>query len=242
MTTPPRDEPPIDLAAFAECLILGGMAAMLATKVWRGTVVFYIHPRFTWLVIVAAVLLAALAVRRMRSIFRQPGALSAGRAMSSVALASAVILGSAVPARPLGAATFEFGDMSFRSRNDALTVVGARTEGWNLAQWAVVASRDDATTLATLAVDVTGFVVHDTRLPGQHFVVARYVVACCTADGTGVGLIVRWPDGTNLTPDTWVRVRGTIVAEPLDGTTEPVVAADDVRVIDAPDNPYLSPP
>jgi uncharacterized repeat protein (TIGR03943 family) len=242
MTVSRRDEPPIDLAAFAECLILGGMAAMLATKVWRGTVMFYIHPRFTWLVVIAAVVLAALAVRRMRGIFQGPAALPAGRVMSSVALASAVILGTAVPVRPLGAATFDPADMRLRGRDSALTVADGRTAEWNLAQWAVVANRDDADALAASPVDVTGFVVRDTRLTEQHFVVARYVVACCTADGTGVGLIVRWPAAASLAPDTWVRVRGTIVAEQLDGGREPVIAADDVRVIAAPANPYLSPP
>jgi uncharacterized repeat protein (TIGR03943 family) len=96
-------------AAFLEALILFGTGVMLLSKVASGHLVYYVHPRYSPVVVACAAALlvlafarawAASAVREMTPEHSGPG----GRlGVRRFALALPLLLAVAAPARPLGA-------------------------------------------------------------------------------------------------------------------------------------------
>lgn len=93
--------------------------------------------------------------------------------------------------------------------------------------------------------DVIGFVYPDPRLPAGHVLVARFTVACCVADASAIGMVVRIPDsalnGETTVSDQWVRVRGPVQIFELDGHRIPLILAERIDPAAEPDQPYLFP-
>jgi uncharacterized repeat protein (TIGR03943 family) len=230
-------EPPLQWPALIETVLLGSAAAMLLSKTARGALVFYIHPRYTWLVVVAALILGLLALARARAIFAANVEPGSGQPSSYLVVALAVLLGTLVPARPLGANTVSASMLGARSGAVAQLPQGD-SRSWDLLQWSIARSVE-GTTLAGKPVDVVGFVFHEPGAAADRFVVARYVLTCCTADGSATGMPVIWQGGTELPADTWVRVSGTIGSVTRNGTPEPAIIAEQVELVPQPKMPYL---
>jgi uncharacterized repeat protein (TIGR03943 family) len=231
---------PLHWPVLIEAVLLGGAAAMLLAKVQSGALVYYIHPRYTPLIVGCAAALALLAASRLRTLFAASTKQGHGLRWRYLLVALPLLFGTLVPARPLGAgslssATF---DVVAAPRTDALG--DDNTRQWNLFQWVVALSvRDDE--LVGREADVVGFVYHDPQRPLDGFFVVRYVITCCTADGSGAGLPVVWHGGAALPADGWVRVRGTIGAITVGEHVTPVLIAMGVETVARPDNPYLYP-
>ncbi|HMO58631.1 MAG TPA: TIGR03943 family protein [Roseiflexaceae bacterium] len=238
-TVQPADRP-INWAALIETALLGSLAAMLLTKVLRGVMIFYIHPRYTPLVAAAALVVALLAYVRMRAIFESAAEPLGKRAVAYAALALAVALGTLVPARPLGAGTLSSSGLDAGRSANADLIADGRTAEWDLLQWSIAFSIYGAgEPLLGSPVDVVGFVFYDAQLAGDGFIVARYVISCCTADGSGAGMPVAWQGGVALPTDSWVRVRGTLGARERNGIAEPILLAESIEPVAQPRNPYL---
>lgn len=62
---------PLNYTAITEVLLLGGTALLLLVKWLRGQIPFYIHPRYTALVVVAGVILLLMAIVRARAIYAE---------------------------------------------------------------------------------------------------------------------------------------------------------------------------
>jgi putative membrane protein len=230
----------LNWAALIEAVLLGGAAAMLLAKAQSGALVFYIHPRYTPLIVGCVVALALLAASRLRALFVAPVGLSHGLRGRYLLLALPLLLGTVVPARPLGAGSLSSAafDSIAPARADALDDEDMRE--WNLFQWAVALSvRDDE--LQGREADVVGFVYHDPQRPLDGFFVVRYVITCCTADGSGAGLPVVWRGAAALPADGWVRVRGKIGTVALGEHVTPALIATEVEPVARPVNPYLYP-
>jgi uncharacterized repeat protein (TIGR03943 family) len=206
----------------------------------RGALDFYIHPRYTVLVLLAALVLFLMGGVRLRDLF----APRAGQRLTALhlMLAMPLLLGVLVPAQPLGADTLAGRGLDLTNAPvlSQQTVEGNPTD-WNLLEWTTALSlRGDE--LRGEPVDVVGFVFQDEGVGRDAFYVARYVITCCAADGTAAGLPVQWPDGDTLPANTWVRVQGTLATITTgDGQTRPAVAADNVEPIEQPESPYLFP-
>jgi uncharacterized repeat protein (TIGR03943 family) len=237
MVAPRHAEPPLQWPALIETVLLGSAAAMLLAKATRGALVFYIHPRYTWLVVVAGVLLALLALVRSRAIFEPAHAPPAGQTTSYVILALAVLLGTLVPAKPLGASTLSSTTLGVRTGAVAALPQGDSRQ-WDLLQWSIARSVEGEA-LVGKPVDVVGFVFHEPDAGDDRFVVARYVLTCCTADGSGVGLPVVWPGGATLSSDAWLRVAGTIGRDTRAGAAQLAIIAERVELVPQPRMPYL---
>lgn len=93
------------------------------------------------------------------------------------------------------------------------------------------ALQDPDRSLDGVPVRVVGFVVPDED--GDGYLLSRFTVACCAADATAYTTRVTGDGGRAA--DTWVEVTGRW--EPGDGEV-PVLVADDVTVVPAPEEPY----
>lgn len=232
---------PINYRALNEVLLLGGIAALFLIKWLRGQLDFYIHPRYTALIVVSAVILLLMAGVRLRGIFAERAAGPVGWVY--VFLALPLLLGTLVPAQPLGANTLASRGGEPSSAINLVnrqTIATGDSSGWNLLEWSVTLSTSDGE-LEGKPVDVVGFVFQDDVLGANHFYVARYVVTCCAADGVSVGMPVLWEGGEALSADSWVRVRGTLSSTLVAGVEQPAIAATSVEPVSQPKNPYLYP-
>ncbi|NOK59218.1 MAG: hypothetical protein GFH27_549283n321 [Chloroflexi bacterium AL-W] len=233
-------ERPINWAALIETFLLGGAGAMLLTKALRGVLVFYIHPRYTILVVACGLILLLIAGVRMRGIFgRSPESIRHhyGRYML---LAIPILLGTVVPAQPLGANVLSSTTLGLNIAPSIDLLNDNNTHEWNLLQWSMALSvRGDQ--LDGRSADVVGFVLQDDQLERGEFFVARHVISCCTADSNGVGLPVVWSDDTALPDNTWIRVQGQIRETTINGEVRPAILATSVEVVEQPTNPYIYP-
>lgn len=232
--------PTLNAIALTEALVLGGTAALLLVKWLRGQIPYYIHPRYTLLVVVAGAILLLMAAVRARGIFDERP--SGGPGWVYLLLATPLLFGALVPARPLGADTLagrgtELNQVATTGRAAQLA---RDSSTWNLLDWGSALSvRGDE--LIGQPADVVGFVFHGDGAGPDAFYVVRYVVTCCAADGAGVGLPVVWADGHTLPENGWVRVAGNIDRATVGGAEQLVLRAASVEPVPQPESPYLYP-
>lgn len=157
-----------------------------------------------------------------------------------------VILGLAVPPRPLGASALENREVVLSVEGSALPAsvqAAAKAAGERnmLDWWRAFQGTDDYASFTNQEVRVIGFVYKDPRYGEGHFLSTRFVVSCCVADAAVVGLVVRWPDSAELADDTWVEVSGKFAPSDLENWKPPLLIAESVTPVDAPAQPYLYP-
>lgn len=88
-------------------------------------------------------------------------------------------------------------------------------------------------------VKVEGFVVHAPNLPPNYFIITRFVITCCAADAYPVGLPVKLSgDRTTYPADSWQEISGEMITETLDNKRQLVIAAQGIKKIPQPQNPF----
>lgn len=229
---------PINRVVLAEVLLLGSLGALLLIKWLRDQLVFYIHPRYTALMVVAGIVLLLMAATKLRAVFSAQAAHM--HSWAYLLLAVPLLLGTLVPAQPLGTGALAGRGLETSNAGSRNTSLGDDPTQWNLLEWSTALSiRDEELDGTPIAVD--GFVYQDASIGPDAFFVVRYVLTCCAADGAGVGLPVLWSDGETLLNDGWVRVSGQVVTAELNGVRQPAIQATAVEPISQPENPYLYP-
>jgi putative membrane protein len=88
-------------------------------------------------------------------------------------------------------------------------------------------------------MELTGFIHRTEHMKKDETVVARFAVACCTADATVFGLDVKGSMVNNYTKDTWVKVQGTIDQMELDGMMVPMLHVEKIEKVKAAKDPYV---
>ena len=71
--------------------------------------------------------------------------------------------------------------------------------------------------------------------PSSGFTLVRFLMFCCAADATPLGIPVVWEKSADFKQDAWVRVNGKLVFGP-DGVK---LTVEEVTVLPAPSDPYL---
>lgn len=214
------------------------LSALLLVRTILGQMALYIHPRYDILLYLCGIVLFFMA---LVCIIQR-------HALPPFALAFVLIplaLGLAVPPRPLDANAISTRLTSLNrvaqrpNTSAAILAAPQDTTQWNLYDWAVAMSID-TTPLVDQAVLVEGFVVRPPDMPqaATEFMLARYVLTCCTADAGGVGMPVAWTNAASLNNDQWVRVAG-VIARHADGQI--FIVAQQITPIEIPRKPYLSP-
>lgn len=231
---------PTNHPALIEAALLGGFGALLLLHAWRGTLVYYIHPRYIPLVVATGTLLLLATLARLRASVSHANLSRPHQPLGYLLLAIPLAIGFLVPVRPLGADALVGTALQTGETVRPAIAPGDDSREWNLLQWATAVQLRGAEVQGR-EVDAIGFVYRDPARPLDGFSLGRMVIVCCVADGSAVGLPVAWPGGAALTPDTWVRVRGTIGMSTFGGREEATVLASAVEVIPRPANPYLYP-
>ncbi|WP_379137170.1 TIGR03943 family putative permease subunit [Paenibacillus sp. sgz500958] len=87
---------------------------------------------------------------------------------------------------------------------------------------------------------VTGFLYPDvTGRSAENFAVSRFLVQCCTADATPLGIIVDPGTQISLPTDTWIEVRGKLQIARHNDQQIMQIAADSVIPVPQPSTPYI---
>lgn len=237
-------------------LLLVALGLYLYTRLTSGVIEFYIHPRFISLVLLASVGLLIVAA----SFFlRQQGANehddhSHGHDdhghlswLGLFVIAVPVILGLLVPPQPLGAAAVgnrevQVGNLSSiappRSDERMGLIAGER----NILDWLTNFQRNpDDTIFNDAEANVTGFLYRDERFAANEFMLARFVVSCCVADASPIGLIVHSDEAAGFADDQWLQVRGHFLVGKFINAEMPILIADVISPIEQPKQPYLYP-
>ena len=157
-----------------------------------------------------------------------------------------LILGLFVPANPLSASSVNNRGMSVSAPaslgNATDKTLGVAPDDRTVLDWIKVFNYEkDVSRYIGQQANVIGFVYHDERLNQQQFMVSRFAITCCVADAFAIGMVVNWDDSPQLTDNTWVDVKGTIDQTDMDGNKAPMIHAQSVTPVAAPEQPYVYP-
>lgn len=257
------------MQTILKAFILIATGLFLYSRVLNDSILFYINQRFITLTVAASIgfILVAVSYYR-RSLVQAPahehdhdhehdhehehehahggddhdhGNLSW---LGWLIVAIPVVFGLLVRPQPLGASA-----VSNREVNvSALTSVTApESDGRinlqvgekTIVDWLVDFQHQEPAAFVGEEAYIVGFVYRDERFAADSFMVGRFILSCCVADASPVGLIVRWPEAQEFDADQWVEVRGHFEVGNFDGLELPVLVADEIIPVDAPANPYL---
>lgn len=224
-----------------QALILVLLGLFLLNKVFNLTVLWYIHPRFLPLTLFAAIGLIWLAYLLQRSQPRMHGDESV---LPLLILSIPLVLSLLIPVHPLETSAIESkwisGAPSSPSTSSASHQQELPSTERTILDWLRAFDQaDHPSVYVGQPAEVVGFVYHDPRLPEGQFLLSRFTFSCCVADATAIGVIVEWPQPSDLPNDTWVRITGPVRVGHLDSQLVPLVQAHTVEAIPEPEQPYL---
>ncbi|HVN55578.1 MAG TPA: TIGR03943 family protein [Anaerolineaceae bacterium] len=252
-------------------LIFLGWAFFLVQKIESGEILFYINQRYILLVFLGALAflgfgLATLVKAQKNanplaaahhhqdadpaengSAHHHPGSPGGVPAWGTLVLAVPLLLGLVIPSRPLGSSAMSNRGVNaaaplIRKSNGPVTSLTQSTTDRSVLDWvSLFSSASDPGIYQGQAARVTGFVFHDPRLPKSQFFVSRFVITCCVADASALGILVDWNAAEKLPENGWVEVKGSIFTATVSGQVLPGIHAQAVETIPTPDQPYLFP-
>ncbi|MDU4962155.1 MAG: TIGR03943 family protein [Sporomusaceae bacterium] len=103
----------------------------------------------------------------------------------------------------------------------------------------ITAIYEDTEKFLDREIELAGFVYRPDQLAPQQFMLARFEISCCAADGVPSGLIVDWPQSLDYANDDWLHVRGRLRQGEYQGIPIPVLTALSVARIAPLPNPYV---
>ena len=243
----------VRLYRFLQAFILLALVLFIGFKLFSGTLSLYINMQYMPLTVFGIIMLAIMTF----VVIRYPGLESdehghhdAGHQhnispSALIILIIPLLIGVLIPVHPLDATA-----ASTRGMNVSAPLVGSSqtrefqsaADTRNILDWIVIFnSTNDLSPYVGQMARVTGFVYHDPRLPANQFIVSRFVITCCTADASAIGMIVNWNQSADLKESSWVEVKGPVQASKLGGQSIPLIEASYVQSTPQPDQPYLYP-
>lgn len=239
------------LLKVALLLLLG---VYLYSRLLNDAIYFYINERFVSLTLLAA---AGLVLVGASYLFR-PSPDGGGHHhdhgaaswVSLLIIAAPIVLGWLVPPEPLGAAALGNRELNVGGRDGSGAIASIAPAGNRVAasgekdilDWLTAFQHQpDPGAFTGEEAQVTGFVYRDDRFRPGTFLVARYVVSCCVADASPVGLIVQADTADSLSADQWVKITGRFEPGAFGEHQVPLLVAAEVTPTEPPAQPYLYP-
>jgi putative membrane protein len=239
-----------------KALLLIGLGFFLYSKIANGTLYFYISERYAWLTMLAFIGLIIVGLSYRRGADDADGhehhdhdhhdhnhGLTWGGALL---VALPIILGLLVPPQPLGASALSTREINVGSVDSVMPGVVRRIEqkaaiDRNILDWVTAfrTSRNSGEVFEGVEANLVGFVYFEENQAEGSFWLARFVVGCCVADATPAAVVVRSHQHEDLKDGDWVRVGGHFSEDA--GAQAPVLMAETVEFVPAPNQPYLYP-
>jgi len=225
-----------------------------------GRVTIYVNQSFQWLAGFAGVAFLALGIVGIVELMRLPppnaidalerdpkahihGTVPSWPVLTIIAVPLA--LGILVPARPLGASAVNADGLttSLAVSQQGGATFSIQPSERNMMDWLrAFGNSANLDEFNGQQAEVIGFVYHDVRLDDKtQFFAMRFIVSCCVADATSIGLVVESPEAARYTSDGWVKVTGKFQAKEVAGQQTPVLIADSIESVEQPEHPYLYP-
>ena len=247
------------LYRYFQGFLLIALGIFLTSKIVSGKLIWYIHPRFIPLTVLAVIVLLLIGLVVFLAGVRtgkdhNPGSEeeddpnhehtpSAWR-LAIVTLPLAI--GVLIPAHPLTASAMPGKGISstapIATGGNATIQFGQAADTRNILQWnGLFNSNADPGTYLGQNANVIGFVYHDSHLNDGQFLVARFALVCCPADAFAVVMVVNWSQSASLSTNQWVKVKGPVGSVQLNGQTLPSIQAASVDLVDPPPQTYLYP-
>ena len=104
----------------------------------------------------------------------------------------------------------------------------------NIKQILVIAKQEPEK-IEGLQISTEGFAYYEPTQPPGSFMLVRFLITCCAADATPLGIEVRTQKTVQFPPDTWVKVQGTAKME----NNKPIITQSIVTPVSKPSNVYL---
>jgi uncharacterized repeat protein (TIGR03943 family) len=240
-----------------QALLLLGMSIFLGSKAASGQLTFYINQRFVPLTIFGVVFLALLAqtifteIKRSRQHDVEHDHEHDDHDHAPIAsnlwfMLVPLLIGVLIPARPLDSSALTTKGFNTNaplvSGDSSAQLFETDSEERNILDWLKLFNYDrDVSKFYGQKASVIGFVYFDEALHEKQFLVSRFVVSCCSADAYALGMAVNWDEAAALEQDSWVLVKGTVNSVTLDGVVVPLIEAESVQAVPAPEQPYLFP-
>lgn len=228
-----------------KALLLIGMGLFLYSRYWLGTLSFYINTRFAWFTVFAA---AGLVIVGLSYLYYQEGHQHGRLTWAGIGLIIApILLGLIIPPRPLGAAAMSNREINLETITsvtppESTTLIQRPSHTYNILDWLLAfRSTSDPSTFAEQRAKVVGFVYRDERFQEDTFMVSRFIISCCAADATPLGLVVQSPQATSFLDDQWVEVDGHFKVDMFNGQPTPILVTDIITETNMPEQPYLYP-
>lgn len=242
-----------------QALILSGLGFFLLNRFFSGQLLVYIHQRYVWLVLPTGIVILTLAYvlfnRRPLHQTGESGSLIEIDHLHPQAPSNAnwrlmlmlipLVLGVVIPISPLdaeAAATRQVRQSLTFSSDPNLTerVLALEPANRSILEWMwAFDAAENKQLLDGQPVNLEGFVIINETVPEGQFLVARFVITCCVADATPIGIVVDPSEVASTIPEGWVAIKGTMQITLRDGAPALLVQATDIRLIERPDQPYL---
>ena len=235
------------------------LVGVIAT-IWlaaTGRLTLYVHPRYTLLTVIMAVLtllvlvgMAAVGVpsaadedsdhdhvTRM-SAFGRLLIWSNGAVLVCAALALLVIPPATLSSTARQNRELVTSGQALDSTKVA-ALVGADPATFSVKDWAAVLSQGGPEAVLGKQVDLSGYVLDQDE--EDVFFIARLAVSCCAVDAQPIGVPVYRPGWRDeIEPGAWIRIDGAFVNNPSPDSQESVaIGVGSLANIEEPDQPYV---
>ncbi|MEH1951065.1 MAG: TIGR03943 family protein [Nostoc sp.] len=213
-----------------------------------------IHPNYFWLVIVTGISFIIIGLFKMQELWQRrrrdvtpntqhislfPPGWGSGLLLTTAILGFIITpqVFASDKALQRGVTTDLLGSTRVKPQAFRVTV---RPEERSLVDWVrTVNVYPEPDTYTGQKVKVQGFVIHPPDIGKEYLFLARFVLSCCAADAYPVGLPVKLQNNQELySADTWLEVEGQMVTENLAGKRQLTIAANSLKKIPQPQNPY----
>jgi uncharacterized repeat protein (TIGR03943 family) len=222
-----------------------------------GRLTLYVHPRYTLLTVIMAVLtllvLVLMAAVGVSSAASEDGdhdhvsrASAVGRLLTwsnGIVLICAVLALLIIPPATLSVTARQNRELvtSGRALNSAkaLPLVGADPATFSVKDWAALLTQGGPEAVLGKQVDLSGYVLD--RGENDVFFIARFAVSCCAVDAQPIGVPAYRPGWREeIEPGAWITIQGAFVKNPSPDSQEAVaIEVGSLARIDEPDQPYV---
>ncbi len=239
----------------AALALVGAIATLWLAATGRLTL--YVHPRYTLLTVIMAVLpllvLVGMAAVGVSSAAAEDGdhdhvtRVSAfGRLLiwsnGAVFICAALAL-LVIPPATLSSTTRQARELVTSGQALDSTKVsalfGADPATFSVKDWAALLSQGGPEAVLGKQVDLSGYVLD--RDEEDVFFIARLAVSCCAVDAQPIGVPVYRPGWRDeIEPGAWIRIEGAFVKNPSRDSQEGVaIGVGSLANIEKPDQPYV---